>query len=151
MGEPREIPRESKAMTKTVWAIEEGEYSDYHVVGVFSSRENAEIVQAKAGGEIVEWPLNPAVDAIRQGLRQWQVVMLRNGTVEKAWQLESFSSYRLNEPEGQDAIWRRTQAPAFKGKGIPDAINVTVWGKSEQQAVKRANEIRTQLIAMGEW
>jgi hypothetical protein len=64
----------------SVFVIEQGSYSDYHVVGVFSTRENAETVLAalKAATEsyydtpgIAEWPLDPAIDALRAGLKRY--------------------------------------------------------------------------------
>jgi hypothetical protein len=39
-------------MGKTVWVIEQGSYSDYRVVGVFTSRENAKrVADAIIGAE----------------------------------------------------------------------------------------------------
>lgn len=35
----------------SVWVIEQGEYSDYRVVGVYSSRENAERIAEKINAE----------------------------------------------------------------------------------------------------
>lgn len=64
-----------------VWVIEDGEYSDYHVVGVFSSRENAELVRSKLkSGDIEEWDLDPAVDKLNAGMEKFYVHMLRDGT-----------------------------------------------------------------------
>ena len=58
---------------KSVWVIEEGEYSDYHVVGVYDSRESAETILASLPDDdrptIAEWPLNPCLDEVR-GLNQ---------------------------------------------------------------------------------
>ena len=71
-------------MSNSIWVIERGEYSDYQstwlrhyyrVVGVFSSRENAERALAEIYGsdpwgrpEISEWPLDPGIDALNEGL-----------------------------------------------------------------------------------
>ena len=51
-------------MMTTVWVIETGEYSDYRVEGVFSTKERAEAVNAKVGGEVSEWPLDPAFNEL---------------------------------------------------------------------------------------
>ena len=61
---------------------------------------------------------------------------------------EAISSHAMSSTL---AIWRRTQAPAYKGKGIPDALNGSVLAKDEKHAVKIANEQRTQMIALGRW
>lgn len=134
---------------RAVWAIEQGEYSDYHVVGVFTSAVDAELVVDTIGGDstIAEWPLNPAVADIRAGRKPFWVLMLRDGTVE---------SVRPTEPNdhelaGRAWIHRRSSAPAFQGTGLPDALQVTAWATDEQHAVKIANEKRLQMIASGEW
>ena len=48
-------------------------------------------------------------------------------------------------------IWRRSQAPAYVGKNVPDCLHGTVWAKDSTHAIKIMNEKRTQMIAMGEW
>ena len=139
---------------KSVWVIEQGSYSDYHVVGVFSSRENAEAIMEKAGGslydaEIDQWELDPGVEALHKGLNKYSVWMLRNGDLE--------SEIKRDEDPWRDSwaddlrIWRRTQAPMYQGKGIPDVLQASVWAKDEKHAVKIVNERRTQAIASGEW
>ncbi len=137
----------SEQKKKSVWAIEDGEYSDYHVVGVFSTQEKAEQVQRFTGGEITEWILDPAVREINQGMSLWRVLMLRDGTTEKVWKGE-INSYNF---EAHHNIWRRTQAPAYCGTGTPDCLDANVWAKSEKHAVKIVNEIRAGLIAGNNW
>lgn len=137
---------------ESVWVIEEGEYSDYHVVGVYDSRESAETILASLPDydrpTIAEWPLNPCLDEVRMGLHKWRVVMLIDGTTERADELE-LSSYRM-EPS-KHSIWERTKAPFYQGKGVPDALSAEVWASSREHAVKITNEIRIQMIANGEW
>ena len=132
---------------RKVWVIEDGEYSDYHVVGVFSSEGNAELVQKSVGGTIAEWDLDPAVAELRRGLTRWQVLMLRDGSTESVKRTE-LRSYQI----GQTAwIWPRSTAPAYAGTGIPDCLNAEVWARNEKHAVKVVNEIRAQKIANGQW
>ena len=57
------------------WIIEDGEYSDYHIVGIFSTRENAEtalkFMQTRRGfneATICEFPLDPGILELNQGL-----------------------------------------------------------------------------------
>lgn len=130
---------------KSVWVIEAGEYSDYQVVGVFSTRENAELVASAIGyGSIAEWDLDPGVDGLRQGHPRFRVLMLRDGSVEsvevqEGWNAETFY------------VWPRSREPIYAGKGIPDALNAWVWARDEKHAVKIVNEKRAQMIANGEW
>lgn len=43
---------------KTIWVVEQGEYSDYRVVGVFSSQESAQVVADKLNGNYILYSLN---------------------------------------------------------------------------------------------
>ena len=139
---------------KTIWVIEDGSYSDYRVVGVFSTREAAEVVhKALKGdssyysGEINEWPLNPAVAELNAGMSQWLVHMLKNGDTERVEKLE-MARYDI---QGEVRVWERTQAPAYRGKGVPDIINATVWATDKDHALKIVNEHRLRMIASGEF
>ena len=140
---------------KSIWVIEKGSYSDYRVVGVYSTKEGAERVCERINGEesyepavVSEWPLDPGVEAINQGLSPFIVHMLRDGTTKNVWMDESDFEYALND---QPTIWRRSEAPAYQGKNIPDCLMARVFAKDSQHAVKIANERRTRMIASGEW
>jgi hypothetical protein len=138
---------------KTIFVIEQGEYSDYRVVGVFTTRKNAETVAAwlnrdgqYGGASVAEWPLNPAVTEINKGMRQWTVHMHKHGSVERVDAAEY--TYSL---EGEMHEWEREEAPAYKGKGIPNLLTATVWATDEKHAVKIVNERRIQMLALGQW
>jgi hypothetical protein len=105
------------------------------------------VIQKVVGGTIVEWPVDAGVAKINSGLSRWGVLMLRDGTTEEVWRQE-VSGYNLIDGHN---IWRRSEAPAYKGKGVPDCLNASVWARNEKHAVKIANEIRTKMIAEGEW
>jgi hypothetical protein len=136
---------------KSIWLIEQGEYSDYSVRGVFSTKENAERIAALfAGGydtpSVNEWTLDPGVEETLKGWKQYNLTILRDGTVERC---EPGRSY-LNLAD-HEWLWERTKAPAYQGKGIPDALQLTVWAADEVHAVKVANERRVQWIATGKF
>lgn len=142
-------------MSKTVWVIEAGSYSDYRVVGVFTSEKNAQLVADYCNrpgsygdkATVAEWSLDPIVAELNAGRRQYNVCMLRDGTVERCNENEG-GSYDL---EGSVSIWQRTKAPAYAGKGVPDAMTATVWAKDSKHAVKIVNEHRAQWIAAGKF
>jgi len=142
-------------VTNYIWVIEQGCYSDYRVVGVFTSKENADIMADAINASddtydkatVAEWPLDPAVDELRQGYQPYIVHMRADGTTERL-QKWSVSAYQLG---GSVEIWRRTQEPAYQGKGIPDLIIATVWAEDEDHAVKIVNEHRARLMASGEF
>lgn len=138
----------------TIWVIEQGEYSDYRVVGVYSSRENAEVVCKAINdrrpcyqAEISEWRFNPGTTEINQGMRIYSVRMLRDGSVEEVKSHE-FSGFDIG---GEVRLWRRKSAPYWRGKDVEDCLCVTCWATDDRHAVKIANEHRSQWIAMGKW
>lgn len=139
---------------KSIFAIEQGTYSDYRVVGVFSSKENAEIVAARINADdpynhatVAEWPLDPAVNELNQGMSQFIVHMLKDGTVERCdpWEI---TGYGL---AGEIHEWQREEAPAYRGTGKPNVLNATVWATDAQHAIKIVNEHRIQMLALGQW
>lgn len=132
--------------------IEHGSYSDYRVVGVYSSKANAAAIAAKINAEehydaatIAKWTLNPSLAELNAGRSPFHVTMEPDGTLVGAVRPADWQ-YAIGEGL---AIWERTKAPAYKGKGIPDAVHGTVWATDEQHAVKIANEWRLQAIATG--
>jgi hypothetical protein len=129
--------------------IDDGEYSDYHVIGIYSTKKRAEAVRAWLNaGDIREMLLDPGVEAVNQGLVPWRVYILRDGQIEG--QAEPQDSYYWNM-ETRALVWERTKAPAYQGTGMPDVLEVTALAKSQKHAIKIANEIRTRMIATGEW
>lgn len=134
---------------KSVWAIEEGQYSDYHVVGVFSSEENAKFYQAsiKDGScaTISEWFLDPSMDELRKGLQVYGVIMYKDGDTE---------SVALKDPHWvcEPYIWNRgAWAAPINGRNDPTVLRTYVWAKSPEHAIKITNEHRTRFIAEGKW
>ncbi len=134
---------------RSVWVIEQGSYSDYRVVGVFSSQQNAELVAARLADnydqpEVQEWALDPCVDDINAGRTTFFVVMAMDGTVERC-EAATLSGYEVGETV---RLWERTKAPAYRGKqGVQDAVSGTVWATDTEHAVKIVNERRIQYLA----
>jgi hypothetical protein len=138
----------------TTWVVEQGEYSDYRVVGVFSSEANARLIADAVNREqtynpatVAEWPMDPAVDDLNAGRTQWLVWMRRDGTVERC-DPSAISGYGIS---GEVSIWRRHRAPAFIGKNVEDCLQATIWATDGTHAIKIANEHRARLVATGEW
>jgi hypothetical protein len=142
------VGENSVSETKTVWVVEEGEYSDYRVVGVFSSEANAKQVAELVGGEVAEWPVDPNIAELNQGLHIYFVQMRRDGTVDRC-EHQKIDAYGLTGIGV--TMWRRSQAPAYRGQNMPDVMHAKVWAKDEQHAIKIANEHRAEWIASGKW
>ncbi len=132
-----------------VWLIERGEYSDYHVVGVFSSKENADIflkmmaendVQSWSAPSIREVDLDMHIKDINAGLKYFHISMNYDGSSNVA----EHTCFSCSDPL---KVWKRTLAPAWQGKPISDMVAGHVWARDEKHAVKIANEYRVQAIA----
>ena len=139
---------------KKIYAVARGSYSDYSVVALFTTEEKAKaFMTAVPDGdynELETYELDPDVsDRIARGYRLWHVLMRRDGTVEKAKALDT-EAYALGKTE-KPWIWRRSQAPAFRGTNTPDCLDSVVWAKDSGHAVKVVNEQRAMMIANGEW
>ena len=120
----------------TVWLVEQGEYSNYHVVGVFSTRINAEevahVINRHAHtydtATVTERPLDPFMDEWRQGLSPYTVLMRLDGTVVYCVQTDPD---RVCDDRG------------ICGGGFV----ATVWARDNQHAIKIVNEHRARAIA----
>lgn len=126
--------------SKSIWVIEQGEYSDYHVVGIFSSKENAEkvlsiIEPSYDPPKIVEYKLDPGVEELNQGLTPYSVLMEANGDTVH---VEKYLVYDFNS------------TPKFSILRTIKRILAIVFATSETHAVKIVNERRIQMIANGE-
>ena len=137
-----------------VYLVTQGEYSDYHVVAAFSTHEKAAKVAAAINGEVEEEPLDP--DLAPRIVTK--VVMRRNGEVICAGTYmkdDPFSpQYPQIEPEYAKyprslaaSPWTKTMHLAMDKNNIPGILIYVVNTDDKQRAIKRTNEVRTQLIA----
>jgi hypothetical protein len=139
--------------TKTIYAVNSGSYSDYSIDALFSSKELAEDYMAKVKdgdyNDIEEFQLDPPdADFIKRGYSVWSVHMLKDGTTERI--THGTDSYDIGNA-GSHIIWKRSTAPAYRGKGVLDILISDVWAKTEKHAIKIVNEKRAQMIASGEF
>lgn len=134
----------------TIWVVEQGYYSDYRVVGVFSSREHAERARQIAmayryadEASIAEWPLDPGIAEMNAGYRRFEVSMQRDGSTTACAEYEPDSTrvQLINAIElwGSDSPLGRRY------------LHAVVWATDADHAVNIANEKRGQMIASGEW
>jgi len=137
-----------------VWLVAEGQYSDYSILGVFSTREKAqEYCEVMAG--VASWRSpyiddystddgSMEVDALvgitevrKSGKKPYRVFMRKNGVAE------------VKQP------WRGEQVAVsswyiYSGNaGL--TMCATIWANDEDHAVKIANEYRSAVIAANRW
>lgn len=128
-------------MTK-IYLVSSGSYSDYGILGAFSTEEKAQklltILQKQSDGEcgIEEYDLDPEVG----NFTQYSVFMKKDGSL-----LAETYSTKVFFPEAPKT-WFAVNSDYPEGY-----MNYITIAKSETQAIKAANEHRTQAIAMETW
>jgi hypothetical protein len=125
-----------------MYVITEGEYSDYSIVAVFSTKQLAQkFIDAHKASRwssprIEEYELDPRQGALNLNHKPFAVRMERCGDV-----VECEHSEVLNTTE-------RDSEPSFDREGN---LHDVVWAKNGDHAVKIVSERRRQLIANNEW
>jgi hypothetical protein len=135
---------------KYVYIVEQGDYSDYHVVGIFSTKElataEAERLNTKGEYSVAEVRrrvLDPGVVHRNEGLEVFHVSMGYNGSDVQVRP----AKYDTEEPKL--VVWKKTEALAYDHKSIGDGVQGCVWAKCPEHVIKIANEFRVQQIALG--
>ena len=119
----------------TVYIVTEGDYSDYHIIGVFAEEEVAREVARGCGGEVESYTLEDRNGPLARGLRPWFVTMTREGDTRTG---------------GEGMMWleeaRRGKLAVICIKGVP-LLQTWMWARDQVHAVKIANERRIRLLA----
>lgn len=123
--------------TNKIWIVTSGNYSDYHIVSVFSSQELADKFAAHDKDRSVEeYEIDLHAEQIRSGLNTFYVRMNRDGD----------GSVYSRDPDDEVEL-SLSDTPRAEGR----VLYGTVWAEGKQHALKIANEKRAQLIANNEW
>jgi hypothetical protein len=135
-----------------VYVVTEGDYSDYHIVAVFTTEEVAEEYAKKRNekngyesARVEDYEVNESSAT----MPHWFVRMFRDGTVERV------------QSEGDDLptpadSWVQQMNMPVKDMVMETPERVAVLAvrccaNDEQHAVKIANEIRVQRIALNQF
>ena len=122
---------------KTLYAVNNGWYSDYRVHAIFDDKEMAEeymrLFPESVYKNIEVYELNPIVPLTRQGYKSYQVRMARDGTVQG-----------IEKDVGVPTNF--VSIAAKRNTMVTDMM-----AKSEEHAIKIANERRAMKIATGQW
>lgn len=119
----------------TIYLVTDGEYSDYRVLGVYSTEEKAEAARNLwvAENAIEEYELD-AMSETPPGLFPFEVSMDAQGNTKNTRRVSVEFFKPENRPYGDDVH-----------------VDFRVWATDQEHAIKIANEHRTQLIAMNQW
>lgn len=126
---------------KIVFVAHQGEYSDRHVVGVFSTREKAAQYSGAEPFNIEEWIVDNEYE-VPGNLQAFYIDMDRDGNTVRSFVGSYYGN--LSEPHAYTKWDGTTYAPT----GI---WQFQLLARSMEHAVKIANEKRAQLIAGGLW
>jgi hypothetical protein len=123
----------------TAFIVTSGEYSDYRIKGVFSTKEKAEQFKLLYDyDDIEEWDLDPEVPVLPEGVYPWHVDMKRDGDC---------IVYRT----GPDSLGEGLRTNWFLSTWEPYRLIVDCLAPDKEGAAKIANEIRARLIATDKW
>jgi len=130
---------------KTVFVVTQGDYSDYHITGIYTKRELAQAAVEhveKEGGyyspSIEEWIVDNG-PTIPHSYKLYTVGMQRDGSVFHSEE-DTFGGGLPDDEERFSYSWFPLDGWSFK-----------VVAKTMQHAIKIVNEKRIQLVANNDW
>lgn len=125
-------------MTK-VYMVTDGSYSDYRVLGIYSTKAKAEKAKVLFNADNDVDPIElDATPEVPPGMLRWVVEMDRNGNVKDV------SRETCEYHSSHASVWK----PFDKDVTY---LRAAIWAKDEEHAVKVANEWRTRIVANNLW
>ena len=123
-----------------VYVVTDGDYSDYRILGIYSSEAHAVHARAvyAAGNEIEEYVLD-AIPSSPPGLFAYGIAMDADGNGNPRW---GKAIQRLSNDNF---------TPDVHPYGDDKHVYFKVWATDPTHALKIANEMRVQRIADGSW
>jgi hypothetical protein len=136
---------EGSITSKSVWVVDRGEFH-HDIVGVFSSKENAELIakRLECYVKVLEWPLNPAVEELKSGKKLYDVSVAMDGTLIEI-------NEHADKADLLNCFFIDTILHPVTFNKIGSKLLGEVWATDEKHAIKIVNEKRLQLIAEGRW
>ena len=124
-----------------VWIIEQGEYSDYRVVGIFSTEENAKKYMDKIkknvhgydDPSIDERELDPSIEDINAGRSQYYIRFDQEGNITNIELSDDIQECREAHYGGNDRF--------------PATHLYILWAEDEAHAIKIASDRFYQYLA----
>jgi hypothetical protein len=125
-----------------IYLVSDGEYSDYTVLGLYSTKEKAEEAQLLYTAEYIEEFELDAIPPHPPGELRWSVHMKDNGDVPFVHQFPAKDEYVPFESGRMlfEGRWPKT-----------DGRFMYLWARDKEHAIKIASEKRREMIVSGEW
>ena len=126
----------------TLYLVSQGDYSDYSVLGIYSTPEKAEYAVRLYGDDsrIEQYELD-GMPPHPPGELRWHVQIMANGDVVSAFQVAPENEYRPIVPLYQSL---------YGGQQKPNCI-FQIWARDKNHAIKIATEKRREMLANGTW
>jgi hypothetical protein len=131
-----------------VYIVTDGSYSDYHILGVYSTKEKAEdaryLYASENPIEDIELDLIPIVPP---GMKRWRVEIFKDGLVDEIKRIS------CNDDDAEAMFHRYWEYSTSKRMDRVNEVylRVNTWARDEDHAIKIANEKRMILLAAGKW
>jgi len=132
-----------------VYLVSEGCYSDFTIIGAFSTPEKAKDAADyfNANEHIDEYEIDQDAKQRPVGMKSFSVTMDREGNVVKdEWSHTNVIHECSGSNADNDVIY-----PYGGYRGMPTHASFHVWARDEEHAVKIANEKRGALLLSNGW
>jgi len=134
-----------KTTKRTVWLVTDGDYSDFRIIGVCSTKVLAERARAltRADKQVEPWEIDAIPNAVPEGYCVWRICMDADGNLKDP----PFREFDFMAPLRPPRCFTEILGPGM----------LKTWGdflivaRTAKQAVKSANEKRIRMIANYEW
>lgn len=121
-----------------VYLVTSGEYSDFRVIGVFSTPEKAEIAKRELDGDDVDERELDDMFGWQEGLRYFLVGMDKDGCGADA--------------EASEVYADRAKLSIYAPYGtLRERCAARLWARDEEHAIKIVNERRIAVLAANRW
>ena len=132
-----------------VYLVSEGCYSDFTIIGAFSTPEKAKDAADyfNANEGIDEYEIDQDAKQRPVGMKAFSVTMDREGNVIKDEWSHNNVIYECSGSDADNNVVR----PYGGYRGMPTHASFYVWARDEEHAVKIANEKRGALLLSNGW
>ena len=128
---------------KRVYVVTSGEYSDFRIEGIFTTRKKAILAKALIidSNDVEERVLDEATPPIGRGLDLFTVRIKKDG-IHKVFKEGYITGDYISKANNKKCIpfnWDKSMMECY------------IWARDEQHARKIANERRAMILASGLW